>query len=334
MTMARRVAALLVALAAPAVLSACGGVDLAKVTYDRTTVPPQPGSGGTGPVPEGQVDVPELAVEKLRTIDTCELLKGEAVTQLGTPEEPRGSRPENCSVTVSDPAGKELHVSVRIGERVYDSRDRATGGLDGLPLWETRQEDACNETVLTDESAKIGISLLVTYADGEPCGAARKALAKIIQRSKSDPPHVQVPDGSLRATDPCSVVPRKLATSMLGQGYKTDATLLYNCTARSQDLDKGQIEVGFGFSYPPLESGESKRVKLTGSVRAIQRYYTPNVESCEIEWEHKKFSGPTARDGETVKVEFSNLGGKGDALDACRKAKQAAKAVLGELPGR
>ena len=330
---ARRAAAVLVALAAPVILSGCGGDDLAKVTYQRTTVPPQPGSGGAGPVPQGQVDVPELAVDKLRLVDACQLLTGEAVTQLGKPDKPLPPYQETCMVDVRDPADKQVKLNLRLDQRVFQPREQAAGGLDGLPLFEQRDGDKCSDTVLTDESAKMGIGLDVTYEQGEPCGTARRVLAKIIQRLKTDPPRIDVPPNSLRQVDPCSVLPKQEVADLLGADAAASQDSLHGCSAQATDPTKGSVVVEFRFSGPPVEAGKWKRITISGSVRGVQKYLTPSIERCEVEWEHKKYSGPLARDGETVRVEFANYLGDGTAPDACRKARQVAKQVLSELSG-
>ncbi|MGH3433713.1 MAG: DUF3558 family protein, partial [Thermocrispum sp.] len=334
-TPARRAAAvLLLALAAPVVLAGCAGDDLAKVTFERTTVPPQPGSGGTGPVPEGEIDAPALGADKLRTVDTCELLRGEAVSQLGTVGEPLGTSPETCAVSVTDRGDKELRVALSLGERLYAGRDQATGGLDGLPLIESRDDKSCTDKVLTEEDPDAGISLQVTYDDGEPCGASRKVLSKILQRLKSDPPQIEADDGSLLLVDPCTVLPESQVRDLLGSNTVTSPYLLHGCTITGASAGtSGSVSVAFSFNYPPLESANASKVELSSSVTAIQSYYNPETEVCQVEWEHKEFSKPSSRDGEVVKVDYSSYTGDGKATDACKKAVRLAKAVVRELPG-
>lgn len=334
-TPARRAAlALLLALAAPLALAGCAGEDLAKATFERTTVPPQPGSGGTGPVPEGQIDAPELTTVKLREIDTCELLRGEAVSQLGTVGEPLGTSPEMCGVSVTDPGGKEVRVSLSLGERLYSSREEATGGMDGLPLIESRDDSSCTDKVLTEEEpSEVGISLQVTYDDGEPCGASRKVLSKILQRLKSDPPKLDADSGSLLLADPCESLPQSAVDDLLGSDSVASPYLLHGCTVTSSGTSSsGSVSLTFSFSYPPLAGTNAKKVELSSSVTATQSYYDPKTEVCQVEWEHKKYSGPTSRDGETVKVDYSSYTGEGKAIDACKKAVRLAKAVVRELP--
>lgn len=315
-----------------AVLAGCAGEDLTKTTSDRTTVPPQPGSGGTGPVPQGEIDEPELTPAKLRQVNACELLRGEAVGQLGTAAQPSGSGPERCSVAVTDPGGKELRVSVSLGESMYTRRDRATGGLDGLPLIETRDEQSCTDKVITSEDPDIGISVQVNYTDGEPCGASRKALSKIIQRLKSDPPKLDAASDSLLVMDPCDVLPKSAVSKALGAGAVTSSYQLHGCTATAPG-GKGSVSVTFSFNYPPLGAGNAKDVELSSSVTGIQSFYDPDTEVCKVEWEHKKYSGAGSKDGETVKVDFSRYIGDGKATDACKKAVRLAKSVLAALPG-
>lgn len=329
----RRVAVALVLLA-PLVLGGCAGEDLAKQTFERTTVPPQPGSGGTGPVPDGRIDEPELTTAKLREIDTCELLRGEAVSQLGTLGEPLSTSPEMCGVTVTDPGNKEIRVSLSLGERLYSGRDEATGGMDGLPLIETRDDSSCTDKVLTEEEpAEVGISLQVTYDDGEPCGASRKVLAKIIQRLKADPPKLDADSDSLLLEDPCDSLPRSELTTLLGDDPVSSPYLLHGCTASStESSSSGSVSLTFSFNYPPLATSNAKDVRLSSTVTGIQSYYDPNTEVCQVEWEHKKFSSQTSRDGEAVKVDYSSYTGDGKATDACKKAVRLAKAVLRELP--
>lgn len=308
------------------------GPELTKVTHERTTVPPQPGSGGTGPVPEGPVNEPALSPQKLREVDGCELLKGDAVTQLGAPKEPIGTGPDICSVTITDPGGKEIRVSLTVGESMYGGLQQATGGLDGLPLTESRQDKSCFDKVLTSEDPDIGIGVQVSYSDGEPCGAGRKVLSKIIQRLKNDPPRLSAESGSLLTLDPCKVMPKAALTKVLGEAQTSTPVTLHGCVTSATSPAGGSASLNFTFAYPPLGSSSSKEVELTASITALQTYYDPKNEQCQVEWEHKEFSSSSSRDGESVRVDYSNYTGDGRATDACKKAVQLAKAVAGKLP--
>lgn len=312
-------------------VTGCAGEDLVKTAGKRTTVPPQPGSGGTGPVPEGPVNEPALTADKLREVKACELLKGEAVTQLGTPEDPSGSGPDTCSVTVTDPGGKDIRVSITIGETFYGGVQQATGGLDGLPLNETRQDQSCTDKVLTSEDPAVGVSVQVTYSDGEPCGAGRKVLSKIIQQLKSDPPKVDTSGGSIVKLDPCKVIPKATLDKVLGEGQTTSTFNLHGCIS-SGPLGGGTVSLNFTFAYPPYAGSNSKEVRLSSKVTALQTFYDPKNEQCAVEWAHKEYSSTSSMDGESVRVDYSNYGGDGKALDACKKAVEIAKVVVGKLP--
>lgn len=308
------------------------GPELTKVTHDRTTVPPQPGSGGTGPVPEGPVNEPALSPQKLREVDGCELLKGDAVTQLGAPKNPIGTGPDICSVTITDPGGKEVRVSLRLGETMYGGLRQATGGLDGLPLTESRQDKSCFDKVLTSQDPDIGIGVQVGYSDGEPCGAGRKVLAKIIQRLKNDPPRLTPDSGSLLLLDPCEVIPEAALTRVLGKEQRSSPVNLHGCVTSATSTGGGSASLNFTFAYPPLGGASSEEVKLTPSITALQTFYDPKNEQCQVEWKHKEYTSSSSQDGESVRVDYSNYTGDGKATSACKKAVELAKAVVGKLP--
>lgn len=323
---------MLACLAVLAGVVGCAGDDLVKVTHERTTVPPQPGSGGTGPVPDGPVDEPALAPDKLRTADACKLLSGETVTQLGTPGEPIRTGPDVCRVTVTDQGGQEVRLSLTIGETLYGGTDKATGGIDGLPLTETRQDETCTERVLTAEDPDIGIGLSVNYKGGEPCGAGRKVIAKVLQQLKNDPPQVSVGSDSLIGEDPCRLMPASTLGRLLGSSPHESPYNLHGCTWSSTAGKTGTVSLTFTFAYPPLESPNSKKVRLSGSVTAVRNFYDPKRAQCQIEWEHKKFTDTGSQDGETVRVDYADYTGDEDAEFACTKALQLAKSVAAKLP--
>lgn len=318
-----------------AALAGCDGVDLAKSSSERTTVPPQPGSGGTGPVPEGPVDAPELTPEKMRLVEACGLLDSDVTDLIGTSTiDPTGSSPDQCTVSLTDRGGKNVSFSLSLGDTLFGSISSATGGIEGLPLSETRQDSTCSEKVLTSQEPDQGISLNVTYTDGEPCAAGRKVIAKVIQRLRSDPPKVSPPVGSLIGVDACKLVGKSTLAAAVGEDPTVSPYGLHGCISTASDGSGGAVTVNFGFSYPPTKSGNARNVKLTGSINAIRTITDESSARCTFEWEHKDFPEQALGndDGESVRVDYSNYTDKEDADDACEKASRLAKSVAGKLP--
>lgn len=316
----------LTCLAALAGAAGCGGSDLAKANFEKTTVAPQPGSGGTGTVPDGPVDDPALTPDKLREIDACKLLEGDTTSQLGTAEEPQSSGPDACRVSITDPGGKALSVNLTVGESMFGGADQATGGIEGLPLTESKQDDSCFAKLLTSEAPGHGIGLQIGYPGGDPCGAGRKVAGKIVQRLKNDPPKLSVDDGSLIPVDACALTDGRAAKAAVGDGARKVPYNLHGCMLSSAGPSAG---VTFTFRYPPQEQKNSEEVELSDSVTALVSYDDPKDPRCKVEWKHRDLPGDQA---ESVRVDYSDYNGKVKAAKACEKATALAKAVAGKLP--
>lgn len=312
------------------VVAGCGGQDLAKENSPRTIVTAEPGGGGSGSVPEGPFNDPALAPDALRGVDACQVLSAERVSQLGTPDEPRaGGAPDQCSVSVTDVGSKKLDVTLRIGEDMLGALDKATGGLEGLPVVESKLEDTgtCFVKVLTSEEPMMGLGVQLRYPDGEPCGAGRKVMAKVIQLLKTSPPKVDGGEGSLLTVEPCSKVDDKVAGAAVGDGARRVPSGLHGCMLTAGGGPTGHVQ--FRFAYPPTEEKNTTEVPLSGSVKALVTFEKPDDARCKAEWLHKADGEDKV---EVVEVRYSDYIGDDNAEVACQKVTALAKSVVAKLP--
>lgn len=320
----------MIACVAVLLLAGCDGQDLTRENFPRTIVRAEPGSGGAGSVPAGPFDDPALAPGALRGVDACQVLSAERVSQLGTAEEPReGAAPDQCSVSITDPGGKKLDVTLRLGEGMLGTMDKATGGLEGLPLVESQLEDnaTCFVKVLASERPMMGLGVQLRYPGGEACGAGRKVMAKVVQLLKTGPAKVEGGAGSLLTVDPCAQVDDKVAGAAVGEEARKLPVGLYGCMVTGRGGPTGHVQ--FRFATPPTEEKNSTQVPLSDSVKALLTYENPDDARCKAEWLHQADSKDEI---EVVEVSYSDYTGDDDAEVACQKVTELAKSVVAKLP--
>lgn len=315
-----------VSLAVLAATAGCSGVDLKKQYYPRETVKAE--SGASGPVPEGPIDEPALAVDALRIADACGLLDEETLKEFGTvADQPYTHEPDRCGMTVEDPGGKEIRASLKIGESMSSMRDRATGGIEGLPAEETRHDEkTCFVKVLTSDEPAIGMAVQVAYEGGDACASGRKVMGTIVKRLKEDPPKLTVAKGSLLDVDACETISEKVIRNHYGDDVRLLPFDLHGCLISGSGPSGG---VQFRFGYPPAEEKNSKSVTLSDDVTALSKFNSADQAQCVVEWAHRKIGDDNF---EVVKVEYARYSGDEDAKSACEKAVTVAKAVVGKLP--
>ncbi|WP_414939304.1 DUF3558 domain-containing protein [Amycolatopsis sp. cmx-11-51] len=324
----RRIASALALVAALGVLSACGQ-NLGKSNFARTTVAAEAGSGGE--VPSGNINDPAVTPAVLRTIDPCPLVNKDALSALGTPEDPvPGSTSFGaCRAKVLDAGGKKLSVSVDIGASTYLSN---TGGavvtaVEGLPQVERKAKDgkSCEVGVLTLRQPERGVSFSVTYDGGDPCAAARAVAAKGVKSLHSSPAKFPSSAGTLTAVDPCTAAD----AAVLGEVVPHGATSL--SSFHSCDWTPGsnpRISIGFRPGLPPAERDGTKKVEI-GGVTAYQKVGSGSDAECKIEWQHKPWID---EDVEIVSVIYKNYDEKSGDTASCEKAAKIAKSVISKLP--
>lgn len=310
-----------------AALAGCAGDDLKKEFFTPTTVPLEPGSGGTGTVPEGPINEPSVAIEKLREVDPCALIPKEVLSELGTAQDPTSSfNVDECSATITDAGGKSISARLKLGDSVVWGADGATGGIEGLPLIESSHDKkSCFVTAMTSKDPALGLTMQMSYEGGEPCVAGRKILTKVIQKLKGGAPKLTIPKGSLIPIDPCASANSTVAEEISG-AEKKSLTGLHGC---SWFGGRATVSVDFRFSYPPEEEKGSKVVDLGGGVKAFSRAPSPDIARCTVTWAHLERDKDTA---EIVNVDYSNYTGGEKPAKACEKAIRLAKTVVPTLP--
>jgi hypothetical protein len=335
---ARALAALCAVAAVAGGAAGCGaGTDLAKVTFQRSTVPARPGeqttdddedSAGSG-TPLTNVGDSAFTTARLRAVDPCGLLDNDTLGAFGTPADPDPSGIDECGDFMHDSAGDDFDVDVTVGEQL-DDVDSATSKADGLPVAEDKASDgeACFEKIVTQTSPTLGIELQIDYDGHDPCAPARKLATAIVEHIRTDPPLRTNSAGSLAAVDPCTTLDTATASAVLGAKPELDPDGLFGCDWRTDGFD---LTVEFSVDSDPksdTSSGTPKPVNI--GVAAYEFPSTDVFPSCEVKWTTKA-DVDSDGDGEVVDVEYDNIDDAAK-VDTCAKAVVAAKAVLGKVP--
>src|SRR5699024_766056 len=130
------------------VLSACGDSELAKRTFERSTVPLEPAQG-RGEVPEGEIDDAAVSMRQLRLVDPCGVLGNGTLEQLGEPENLSSRSWAECVGDVTAPGDEPMQVRLEVGADL-GSVEEPSGQLTGLPLAVNERDDGnCVVSVTT-----------------------------------------------------------------------------------------------------------------------------------------------------------------------------------------
>lgn len=311
------------------VLSGCGAkVDLAKVTYTRTTVPA--GGGGNG----GSTGAPKtndaaFTSDKLRKIDACGLLDKDTLSSVGTPDDNDVTDFSRCSNFMKDTKGKDLNISLTVGETLLESPDKADKNIGGLPAIESELDDktACFETVVTETSPNRGIKIQIGGKAENMCDVGRKVLEAVVNKIRTSPPKYDSRKGSLVEVDPCELTPAADITTVLGPGAEADPTNLHWCSWTS---DGATVWVWLRSGVDPAKSADPAKTQKVdvGGVSATQELTTSGGPQCEVAWAHLPLNGSIA---EVVSVTFLRSSPK-EGEDACAKAQTIAKGLVPKLP--
>ncbi|QYN25859.1 DUF3558 domain-containing protein [Amycolatopsis sp. DSM 110486] len=305
------------------VLTACGGPQLGKENFPRTTVPAASGDGGSGPITDAAV-----AAGSLRQVLPCQFLDKASLSALGTPEgEPTASsvRFDECSAKVRDAGGKELSVDVQLGAIVLFASDKTTGQVGGLPQVEVPDTTggSCEVSALTSRDPSLGIAFEIDYPGGDPCRAGRTLLAPAVDKVHNSP--LKYPDvkGSVLTADACAVLDQSAVDAVL-KGTKGGATGLHSC----QWGDSPNVTVMFFPALPPLEGDGWLKADVGGANQAYAKKGTAGTD-CKVEWQHRAWQGDHV---EVVQVGFTDYDLKPGTGDPCATATTLAKSVAGNLP--
>lgn len=319
---------MLALVAALGAVSACGQ-NLGKSNFARTTVAAEAGSG-SGEVPSGDINDPAVTPAVMRTIDPCPLVAKDALSSLGTPEDPRPSSIAfgGCRTKVTDAGGKQLSVAVDIGASTFVSGTGAVvSTVEGLPQVEKKSKDgkSCDVGVMTLRKPQRGISFSVTYDGGDPCATGRAVAAKAVKTLHASPPKYPSGAGTLTAVDPCTAADTAVLNEVAPHGASS-LTSFHSCDWTPGSTPR--ISIGFRYGLPPEERDGSKKVEIDG-VTAIQKAGAGSSADCKVEWQHKAWVDDQV---EIANVTYQNYDEKKDAVASCEKAVKVAKSVIAKLP--
>ncbi|MFF4599045.1 hypothetical protein [Amycolatopsis sp. NPDC001319] len=305
------------------VLTACGGPQLGKENFPRTTVPAASGDGGSGPITDAAV-----TTGALRPVLPCQFLDTASLSALGTPEgEPAASsvRFDECSTKVRDAGGKELSVDVQLGAIVLFASDKTTGQVGGLPQVEVPDTTggSCEVSALTSRDPSLGVAFEIDYPGGDPCRAGRTLLAPAVDKLHNSPQKYPDVKGSVLTADACAVLDQSAVDAVL-KGTKGGATGLHSC----QWGNSPNITVMFFPALPPLEGDGWLKADVGGANQAYAKKGTAGTD-CKVEWQHRPWQGDHV---EVVQVGFTDYDLKPGTGDPCATATTLAKSVAGNLP--
>lgn len=297
--------------------AACGGPDLARQNFPRTTV-----SAAAAPA----VDDDAVSVANLRTVDVCGLLDSTTLGVLGTidPVSVDSYRLGECEVGLTDAVGKKINLELDSADFLVNPS--ITGTIEGLPMSVDDQPgDGCTVTAVASKADSLGVSMHAGYAGGDACGAAQTALHNALRRLHTNPPRLPQPAGSLLPVDFCTVVDDATITGVLGRGSEPSAFGLHGCSW-SGGAATGELQFDES-TAPTAEDG--RPVDLGGGVTGYQKLDTDAGKRCTVTWLHRAAGGGK---GDVVTFDYNNYHDDAGNDDACGKAQTVAKAALAKLP--
>ncbi|WP_158888315.1 DUF3558 domain-containing protein [Amycolatopsis anabasis] len=324
----RRVPAVRTGLAVLTVLAmtaACGGTDLGRSNYPRTTVTRD--SAGAGSAPDGPITDQAVATSALRTVDPCPLLDATTLAELGTPGTQSAFGLDKCSNEVKDAGGKTIRVSLQLGDSLSGAGKDANGSVEGLPQIERKQDDAtCFVTAVTSKEPDLGITAQVSYQGGDPCRPGRVVLQKVIKRLRDKPAQYPQVPGSLLAVDLCTVGDDAVMAEIFGGDVKKSPIGLHNCSWSGRS-PSGNLVYRTGSA--PTPDGQTKEVDLGGGMKGYSKSRSKTGSQCNITWLHRQTK---EGEGEIVSFDYNNYTAEASADDPCGKALKAVKAIVPKLP--
>lgn len=328
----RLVAALLGALL---VLAGCAGADLSKQRFPRTTIPAgaeevgDPSGAPTTTAAAGRPVDPAFAADRLRLTDPCELLDREVLQRLGKPaDEATPSGFSRCSNFMQDKAGKDLAVTVEVGQTMTVELRNADKRIGGLRAAEQVLEgSACFVSVITQDSPGLGITVQIGYKEGDACAPGRLVAEAVVERVKARSAARTAPKGSLLTLDPCALPDRAAVEAAVGAGFRQYPYGLHNCSWVGQDREAG---VDFRQGFVPQGNkfdAQQTEVDLGGGLKGYQVGSTGAFPSCSVKWVQR-----TSGQNEGEVVEVKSAGPKESEFDRCAKAVEFAKVFAARIP--
>ncbi|MFT7840140.1 hypothetical protein Q5530_28695 [Saccharothrix sp. BKS2] len=327
---------LVAVLSAFLLLTGCAGPDLAKRNFPRSTIPAEAGNttattgaSATTQAPVGQPVDPAFATDRLRLVDPCALLTRDLLKQLGQPGTESRSGFSRCSNFMKDGSGKDLGVTVELGQTMTVELKDADKRLAGLRSHEQVLENsACFVSVITQDEPGLGITVQIGYEDGDACGFGRKVMESVVEQVKARKGAITPPKGSLIALDPCALPDEGAVQAVVGRGgHRVFPYGLHNCSWTGPDRE---VTLDLRRTFLPTDrkfDDAQTEVDLGNGVRGYQVAATTAFPSCEVLWVQRPAED---REGEVVKVKAA--GPEESEFDRCAAAVAFAKALLGKIP--
>jgi hypothetical protein len=317
------------------VLAGCGAADLAKQNpFPRSTIAAN-AENATDTVdvptnqtaaPAGQPVDPAFAVDKVRLMDPCKLFDDAVLKQLGTPDDYLPGGFSRCSNYMKNKEGKDLSITLEIGQTMTIELQKADKKLAGLRSYEQTVEGACFVSVITQDSPGLGITVQIGLKEGDACEPGRVVAESVVKQAKLKSSSKAAEKGSLITLDPCVLPEQSAITEAAGSSPKVYPYGLHNCTWVGKDAEMS-VDLRSTF-IPDDEEFDPKQttIDLAGT-KAYQVEAKGAYPSCTIKWVHRKTD---KNEGEIVEVKSS--GAKASDFDRCAKAQAFGKALLPKVP--
>lgn len=302
-------------------IAACGGEDLGRQNFPRTTVT-------ASAAPDGPVADESVSLASLRTVDPCGLLDTSTVGDLGAikPDSLDNSSLGECAVDLTDTGGKELSLHLKLDDiSIRTTGD--SGTIEGLPLVVDGPDGKrCTATAITSRSPGYGVSMNATYEGGDPCGAAQTSLRNVVERLHNNPARLPDDPGSLIGVDFCALVDEATVTNTLGRGSNHQPYGMHGC---SWSGGNASAYLDYDIRTTPAADDGRQPVDLGGGITGYQKLTTSAGRECELDWQHR----PAGEgQGEVVSFQYNNYHDDAGNDDACGKAQTLVKALLPKLP--
>ena len=331
--LARPVHAVAAALSVLALLVAgCGSNALAKQPpFPRSTIQANAADPSekpvTGSTSTGEPADPAFAADKLRLLDPCKLLDADTLKELGKPDDAVPGGFSRCSNFMKDKDGKELSITVEVGQTMTSEVKKADKKIAGLPSYEQVLEgSACFVSVITQDDPGLAFTVQIGYKDGDGCVPGRKVAESVVKLAKGKTAVRTPPKGSVITVDPCAL-PSDAA--VLEATVKTPRVYPYGLHNCSWVGDDAEMTLDFRGGFVPKDDKfDSKQTEVDlGGVKGYQIDSNTSFPSCTIKWVQLRGDDD---EGETVEVK--SAGPKKAEFDRCAKAQAFAKALLPKLP--
>ncbi|MEU5693641.1 hypothetical protein [Actinosynnema sp. NPDC020468] len=332
--MPRRVPALVLALCAVLVPAGCAGADLKKQPPQaRSTIPANAEnvtrSSGPTPtdVPSGEAVDPAFAVEKLRLIDPCKLFDHDVLAKLGKPANEDGGGFSRCSNFMKDKNGKDLAITVEVGQTLTSEVRNADKQLAGLKSYEqTLEGSACFVSVITQEKPPLGITVQIGYKEGDACAPGRTVAESVVKAVKARTGAFTPAKGSLVTLDPCTLPDSAAVSAAAGASARVYPYGLHNCSWVG-DGEEMTVDLRQTF-VPKNDKFDDKQTDVDlGGTKAYQLDNPGAYPSCSVRWVQRRLA-----DDDAEIVEVKSAGPKKSEFDRCARAVAFSKVLVAKIP--